>query len=137
MVRRFEQLASDELAGKAIAKRDNEWLKSIGGILEGFWWRTGDKLRTIAPEIDRWAAIVADIGSGGGLAVEVATGNIDRIFVLVPNDQGRFEVALGGVYSYYEFTVPISDRLTDEAWRRLLEAGEAPDRPSWQEPLFR
>jgi hypothetical protein len=52
--------------------------------------------------------------------------------VLVPDDEGTFQVAVGGVYSYYEFTNPPGDRLTDEAWRAALDAGEAPERPAWQ-----
>ncbi|NBD34520.1 MAG: DUF3160 domain-containing protein, partial [Chloroflexi bacterium] len=31
-----------------------------------------------------------------------------------------------GVFSYYEFPWAISDRLTDEAWRQMLEEGNAP-----------
>lgn len=27
---------------------------------------------------------------------------------------------MGSAYIYYEFTWPMSDRLTDEAWRELL-----------------
>jgi hypothetical protein len=42
-------------------------------------------------------------------------------------------VYVGPVYSYYEFLQPAEDRLTDEAWGKLLEAGEAPPRPTWTE----
>ena len=68
--------------------------------------------------------------------LEIGTGRIDRIFVIVPDDEGEFHVATGGVYSYYEFPWPTSDRLTDEQWWKMLRRGEAPDRPAWQEPLF-
>jgi len=54
----------------------------------------------------------------------------------VPDDDGTFQVAVGGVYSYYEFPVPAGERLTDEAWRQMLDDGEQPDRPFWQEVLF-
>jgi hypothetical protein len=37
-------------------------------------------------------------------------------------------VALGGVFSYYEFKWPMDDRLTDEAWQ---EMSPLPDRPAW------
>jgi hypothetical protein len=136
MVGRLERIAASELAGEPISAADNEWLEAIGGILEGIWWKTGDKLRTAEPDIDDKAAIVADIGSGGGEAVEAATGYVDLIYVLVPDDEGRFQVARGGTYSYYEFVVPTSERLTDEAWREMLASGQAPDRPAWQEPIF-
>jgi hypothetical protein len=40
-------------------------------------------------------------------------------------------VTKGGVFSYYEFPWPMSDRLTDEAWREMLGSGQAPARPYW------
>jgi hypothetical protein len=46
------------------------------------------------------------------------------------------EVAVGGVYSYYEFTQPVSDRLTDEAWRDMLDRDAAPGRPTWERPVL-
>jgi poly-gamma-glutamate capsule biosynthesis protein CapA/YwtB (metallophosphatase superfamily) len=55
-----------------------------------------------------------------------------QILVLVPDNAGRFEIAVGGVYSYYEFTQPLSNRLTDEAWRAMLDQGKAPARPTWE-----
>jgi len=142
LVDRFAAIASDELKGKPISKRDNFWLKVIGGVLEGFWWRTGDELDYDQPIIDDDAAIIADImrgidyEAGTDKVLEIGTGRIDRIFVIVPNDDGVFQVASGGVYSYYEFPWPTTDRLTDEQWWKMLKKGEAPDRPSWQEPLF-
>jgi len=48
-----------------------------------------------------------------------------------PNDEGAFQVAKGGVYSYYEFWQDPSDRLTDEQWRSMLNGGNAPERPDW------
>ena len=68
--------------------------------------------------------------------LEIGTGRIDRIYVLVPDNSGRFQVAVGGVYSYYEFTTPPGERLTDEAWRGLLDAGKAPARPAWEEAFL-
>lgn len=137
------RVATDELAGRPIEADDNERLLSIGGELESLWWRTADLPEGTLPAMDDMAAIVADIASGRDretdtvTVVEVATGYVDTILVLVPDDAGRFHVATGGVYSYYEFRQPLSDRLTDEAWRAMLKAGEAPDRPSWMARILR
>jgi len=54
----------------------------------------------------------------------------------VPARGGTFALARGGVYSYYEFTNPPGQRLSDEAWRTLLASGKAPSRPAW-ESVFR
>jgi len=132
----LERIARDELAGLPISEADDERLTFIGGELEALWWRTSDTETDASPSADEQAAIVADIASGGGEVLEVGTGRIDRIYVLVPDDEGTFQVAVGGVYSYYEFATPAGERLTDEAWRAMLDAGEAPERPSWQEVLF-
>ncbi len=66
------------------------------------------------------------------VSVETGTGRIDRIYVLVPDDEGVSQVAVGGVYSYYEFLQPAAERLTDEAWRAMLDEGDAPERPAWE-----
>lgn len=53
--------------------------------------------------------------------------------MIVPDSNGGFQVAKGGVYSFYEFWQDPADRLTDEQWRALLDSGDAPERPEWAE----
>jgi hypothetical protein len=132
----LERIAEDELAGEPISQQDNERLTHIGEELEAWFWRTSDRLASGETEADQDAAIVADIASSAKGILEVGTGRIDRIYVLVPDDAGTFHVAVGGVYSYYEFTNPPGERLTDEAWRATLDAGEAPERPAWEEAFL-
>jgi hypothetical protein len=56
--------------------------------------------------------------------LELGTGRIDYIYVLVPTDEGVFQIARGGGYSYYEFWRDAGEgRLTDEEWRAMLAAG--------------
>ena len=135
-------IAQGELAGQPVSEQDNAWLRDVGGLLESFWWRTGDRVDSAQPIRDQDAAIIADImrgvdtQTGVDQVVEVGTGTIDRIFAIVPNDAGSFSVATGGVYSYYEFPWPTSDRLTDEAWRAMLRQDKQPDRPAWEAPIF-
>ena len=62
--------------------------------------------------------------------MEEATGYVYEIYVVVPVD-GSLRIAKGGVYSYYEFTWPLSDRLTDQKWREMLDSGQAPALPEW------
>jgi hypothetical protein len=40
-------------------------------------------------------------------------------------------LATGAVFSYYEFPVPISERMTDEGWQAMVEAGRNPPAPDW------
>ncbi|GAI53387.1 unnamed protein product [marine sediment metagenome] len=37
---------------------------------------------------------------------------------------------MGPVFSYYEFKQPMGDRLTDEAWREILNT-QAQAEPEW------
>ncbi|MEW6059541.1 MAG: DUF3160 domain-containing protein [Actinomycetota bacterium] len=136
MLQRFAWIASDELAGKPMSVPDNTWLAFIGGIFEGLWWRTADVEKGGVSSMDQDAAIIADIARGGDQVVEVATGRIDWIFVIVPGMDGGWEIARGGVYSYYEFLQPVSERLNDEQWRKMLDDGSAPDRPAWEEAIL-
>ena len=46
---------------------------------------------------------------------------------------GRVMLAVGPTLSYCEFRHPMSDRLTDEAWRALLPGADAPAPPPWTE----
>ena len=128
--------AEDELANKPISTKDNSRLGYIGSDMEGLWWQTADKTADGASSADKDAAIVADIGRGGNSVVEVATGHIDQILVIVPDGRGGFAVARGGVYSYYEFLQPVGERLTDAAWRLRLDANKVPPRPAWEDVLF-
>jgi Protein of unknown function (DUF3160) len=133
---RFERLARDELAARPISPEDNLWLESIGAEFELLWLLSSDADPSpggFAQSPDSWAAIIADIMSNPGEALEIGTGFIDTIYVIAPNDQGSFQVARGGVYSYYEFWVPRGERLTDEEWRQQLADDTQPDRPEWTE----
>lgn len=73
--------------------------------------------------------IAAVSGSGEDQVLEAATGYLDRIYVVVPLE-GKLELAQGGVFSYYEFSQPRSDRLTDQEWRTMLEK-KPPEAPAW------
>ncbi len=143
LVDRLARIATDELAGAPISDEDNDWLRFIGSELERVWARSGAaRPGSDGDALDEDAAIIADIMRGldpvsrTDEVLEIGTGYVDRIFVIVPDDAGRFAVASGGVYSYYEFPWPTSDRLTDESWLEMLHAGDAPARPSWQASLF-
>jgi hypothetical protein len=129
-VDRFGRLAADELEARPISPEDNAWLEGIGGLFELFWLRSSD----IGPDLDfpgpadTQAAVVSDIFRTTSAVLEIGTGRIDDLFVIVPDDAGHFQVAVGGVYAFYELWADPSRRLTDEEWRAMLDGGEVPDR---------
>ncbi|MBM3694362.1 MAG: DUF3160 domain-containing protein [Actinobacteria bacterium] len=142
MEARFGRIARDELAGRPISAADNDWLAGIGSEFELIWLLAGEGqpdemgMGGFAGDPDSKAPVVVDIFSNPWDALEIATGGFDTIYVLVPNDAGHFQVAVGGTYAFYEFWVPRGERLTDEEWREMLMEGEAPDRPGWLATLY-
>jgi hypothetical protein len=139
MLERLGRIARDELAGVPISQADNDWLERIGSVMEVLWIQTSDWDDALGmPSADDTdAALIADIMRSSNAYLEIGTGRIDGIMVLVPNDNGQFQVAVGGVFSYYEFWQDAElGRLNDAEWRAMLDAGDAPARPSWQAAIF-
>jgi hypothetical protein len=132
----FARIARDELDGEPISDEDNQRLAAIAHEFEGLWWRTSDQGRFGQGSLDDDSAIIADISRGFQQVVEIGTGRVEPILVIVPDDRGGFQLAIGAVYSYYEFLQPLSDRLTDEAWRQMLDSGNAPERPAWEDAFL-
>jgi hypothetical protein len=54
---------------------------------------------------------------------------VDRIYVIV-NLNDELQIAQGGVFSYYEFPRPLSERMSDQIWRQLLTPTN-PELPAW------
>ena len=127
--------AERELAGEPLTTEDYERIKFYGGELEAMTLAAADQEGEGRPffEEDEEAALVADVATDpAGQVLEEAIGRIFEIYVAVPDGTGGLHVAKGGVFSYYEFPRDIREgRLTDEEWRAMLAAGEAPARPEW------
>jgi hypothetical protein len=81
---------------------------------------------------DSSMAVIADVHTDQNTAkvLEVGVGRPMRLFVVVPVE-GRLQLCQGAMFSYYEFTQPMSNRLTDEQWRAMLKAGTEPAVPAW------
>jgi hypothetical protein len=124
-----------ELAGEALTDEDYERIKFYGGELEAITLAAADQEgEGGSPFFDEPepAALVADVATDpNGFVLEEAIGPAYEIVVVIPDGNGGLHVAKGGVFSYYEFSWPMSDRLTDEKWREMLEDGSAPDQPEW------
>ncbi|MBR4225133.1 MAG: DUF3160 domain-containing protein, partial [Oscillospiraceae bacterium] len=120
---RLQTIARKELTGELPTDDEFELIRTYGGQLEHFWLNIMDERY---PDED-WhstqehpAAIVADIATDpNGRCLEVGTGSPMTIYVLVEVD-GQLKLATGVTYSFYEFTQPVSERLTDKEWRRKI-----------------
>lgn len=95
-----------------------EWCKNAGEECEYASveelvaaWYGGDKAADSM-------AIVADVATDitYGRCLEEAIGGASVIYVVFPID-GELHIARGAVYTQYQFTRDISERMTDEEWR--------------------
>ena len=76
--------------------------------------------------------VVADVHTDPiftNCCLEEGVGYPFNLYVIVPIN-GELKVTWGAGFSYYEFTQPISNRLTDEAWQEMLQTNP-PEPPVW------
>lgn len=132
----LQTISEKELAGQAITNEEYWRIEYFGGTLEAFTLAAADRegddsYRDLS---DQKAALVADVATGidkaGNLLVlEEGVGQPTMIIVVLPDSPYR--VGVGAVFTYYEFTVPPADRMTDETWQAMVEGGTAPPAPDW------
>ncbi|OHB54428.1 MAG: hypothetical protein A2173_06775 [Planctomycetes bacterium RBG_13_44_8b] len=128
---RLIEIADKELTNQILSEDDYAYIRQFGKTLEGAVigvQETGVK-----------TTLVADVHThtAEGNVLEEGVGYVDLIIVACPAPDGSTYLAAGPVLSYYEFKHPMSDRLTDEAWRDLLASPNKPPRPAWLQPLVR
>jgi hypothetical protein len=131
----LKTMAEKELAGQALSEEEYELIRNIGSILEGITTFSAKVKEEITSEADERMAIVADVhtDTNTGQVLEEGVGDAFLIYVIAPME-GQLVAAQGGVFSYYEFTQPMDDRLTDEAWQALEPK---PDLPIWTGSFIR
>ena len=134
----LKTISEKELANTPLTDEEYDLIRSYGGQLEHFWLEAlrDEGIDHRSAIYDRPAALVADVATNpNGQVLEEATGNIFEIYVVVPVD-GKLRIALGGVYSYYEFSWPLDDRLTDSKWHKMLNDGQVPPLPEWTDAFI-
>ncbi len=156
LARSCQTMAEKELRGEPLTDEEYETIRFYGGELEHLTMASADtpgEEQGVGgqkmPEEEPQAAVIADVatdpdpegdGTANPVVLEVAVGRIDHLYAVVPliEDDGSItlQVAKGGVFSYYEFRWPGDDRLSDEQWRKMLEEGKAPARPSWIDGFY-
>jgi len=129
ILERLIDISIKELEGTPLTEDDAQFIRTIGSSLE-----------SVVLDVDNTGVkttLVADVHTHSieETVVEEAVGYLDAIVVAQELPDGTLELAAGPVFSYYEFKHPMSDRLTDEAWRDMLESGTVPARPWWIESL--
>ncbi|MBN1765783.1 MAG: DUF3160 domain-containing protein [Sedimentisphaerales bacterium] len=131
---RLIEISEKELLNQDLSAEDFEFIGDFAEVLEETI--TGIDNQGIS------SVLVADVHTHTyeEKVVEEGVGFVDLIAITVQLSNGSNILALGPVMSYYEFKHPMDDRLTDEAWRDILESYSPPDplnyRPPWYLPYL-
>jgi hypothetical protein len=125
ILKRLLNISTDELEGKELNESDYSFIRSFGEELE----RVVTGVNTQGKE----TTIIADVHTDTNTeqVLEEGIGYVNLIIVAYKTPDGQIITGAGPVFSYYEFKQPMSNRLTDEQWKDLLETGQQPNRPEW------
>ena len=123
------EMARKEVAGEPLSYEELYFLQEN---FDGALWNIRYTVEQWVANPPETVALVADVASNpdANLALEEAIGGVDTIYVITSSPNG-LQVTRGGVYSIYEFTVPIDQRMTDDEWRAMVAQGQTPERPTW------
>jgi len=128
---RLIEIANKELTNQQLSNEDYWYIKGFAKTLEGAIIGVEEKgIKT---------TLVADVHTHivEGKVVEEGVGYVDLLIIACAHSDDSIFLAAGPVLSYYEFKHPMSDRLTDEGWRNLLDSPARPDITRWIQPLIR
>lgn len=119
---RLRDISVKELQNERLTDDDYELIRDYGGSLEHLWYETvKDEVNNgYADAAEFPMALIADVATDpNGTCLEEAIGGAARIYVIFPID-GELHIGIGGVFNYYQFEQPISNRMTDKEWRIKL-----------------
>jgi hypothetical protein len=113
-----------ELEGKSLNESMQQQIRAAA--------KTISAILSVATEKAQQAAIVADVHTdlNTGEVLEEALGKFNVLIIVYADADGKLYAGAGPVYNYFEFTQPMSERLTDEAWRQMLGTSP-PEPPEW------
>jgi hypothetical protein len=128
LAQKLEEIAGKEVRGVDLAEADLQLIRNIGEALDGMT-TFPSQFEKYSSETDQKMAVVADVHTDPNnmQVLEEGVGSPFLIYAVIPYQQ-KYYLAIGGVFSYYEFTKPISERMTDEDWQKIEPK---PDLPIW------
>ncbi len=140
------EISKKELREEVLTDEEYEFIRNYGGNIEHFWYEAAKAASggEEGVEVQEFpAALVVDIATNpNGEVLEAATDVPSFICVIVKVD-GKLKIARGSVYSFYQFSWPMEDRLTDTKWRQMIGVMEGDDgtynlekpvqKPAWTE----
>jgi hypothetical protein len=126
----LKKISIKELNEEALSEEEYNRIRYFGGELGNLTLSAAEALGGYLTGIDEDIAVIADVHTSGDACLEEGVGHANEIYVIIPIE-GKLYLTRGAVFSYYEFIYPISDRLTDEKWQKMLKDNKAPNPPDW------
>ncbi len=149
MMERLQTISQKELAGEELTEDDYNYIKSIDETFTTILENLASAMtveegscplgeicgteKELGGEDDAFkTSLIADVHTETNTkkVLEVGTGKVDWLLVAHKAKDGRIGIGVGPTFSYYEFPWKMSDRLTDEKWREMLDK-TPPERPTW------
>ncbi len=127
---RLTDIAKKELAGVELSDDDYRFIQDFGELLEEAILKPNSSLPAEPKGME--TTLVADVhtDTNTGQVLEEAVGYANLLLVAYRSPDGQIILAAGPVLSHYEFKHPMRDRLTDEAWKEMLQT-VPPSPPAW------
>jgi hypothetical protein len=124
ILERLIEISIQELGNQELSQDDYDFIKGFGEQLNGVIADVEDMAKK--------TTIVADVHTDSNTkkVLEEGVGYVDMMVVAYTVPDGRILLGAGPVMTYYEFKHPMEDRLTDDAWRDMLQE-EPPEKPEW------
>ncbi len=125
-----------ELENKPLTNEEKMFFATFPSVTETLFAFPKDFSAEIGGS-DEKVPLVADIHTdpNSESVLEEGVGPVNTIFVFAPFG-GKYYIFEGPVFSYYEFTEKISNRLTDEKWQSMIKNGNLPEMPVWEKELM-
>ncbi|QED28070.1 DUF3160 domain-containing protein [Microvenator marinus] len=135
---RLAEIAEKEVQGSALSEEDLQFIEFFGAKLEQITlmmigeFTPGPATVLGEQRAENGVALVTDIHTNitRNEALQIGIGPLMDMWVAVP-DGVASTMTQGAIFSYYEFQQPISERLTDAEWHKLLKSEKKPELPAW------
>lgn len=128
----FLKISEKELKGQQITSEEFVRMTWIGGEIEMLTIDILEAQMQISQleTPDKYISVVTDVYTFNDQCLQEGVGLGNSLYT-VCEINGLLYLAKGATFSYYEFTQPSSDRLTDEKWQKMLLSDKMPPAPIW------
>ncbi|MCI0515946.1 DUF3160 domain-containing protein [candidate division KSB1 bacterium] len=135
----LKRISELELTNQTLTADDYLLIHDIGRTIQGIVEFSQNSWEITSPfsgSTDNMP-VIADVhtDANSGQVLEVGVGHPYCIYVIA-NVAGQLKITKGACFSYYEFTWPMGDRLTDEKWLGYLQSEAPPAPPAWTHNLI-